>query len=238
MLQPLPSPAIFPDGSAHHSVAWSLQTFDESWFQREGICVPEALLKAVPKRRAEFLAGRYCADQSLRLFGAHGGAPLAANPDRSPVWPAGFVGSITHTGTYAAAVVARASSCRGIGIDTENIVEGNTADRLKGLIMTPEELESLQRVESALSFAQIFTLVFSAKESLYKCLRPIVGTFFGFHSASCVELRCHSEVQGTLTLSLDENFAPDKGFPRLWCARWLLESDCAHTCVSLLQFKR
>jgi hypothetical protein len=58
---------------------------------------------AVAKRRAEFAAGRVCARSALAELGAPL-APLGVRPDRSPDWPAGLTGSITHTQGFCGAV--------------------------------------------------------------------------------------------------------------------------------------
>ena len=67
--------------------------------------------KAVPKRINEFAAGRACARRALATFGMPGAVLLAA-PDRQPLWPTGFVGSITHTAGFCAAAVAPRSRWR------------------------------------------------------------------------------------------------------------------------------
>ena len=75
---------------------------------------------SVEKRRREFACGRHFVRRCFRALGRPDG-PLPANPDRSPRWPDGLVGSITHTDTYCAAAVARADDIAGIGIDVEDL---------------------------------------------------------------------------------------------------------------------
>jgi 4'-phosphopantetheinyl transferase EntD len=76
------------------------------------------IAKAVAKRRFEFATGRACARQALAQLGV---APLAlvSGPDRAPLWPAGVVGSISHTDRWCAAAVARARDVAALGIDLE-----------------------------------------------------------------------------------------------------------------------
>ncbi|MEM7792797.1 MAG: 4'-phosphopantetheinyl transferase, partial [Verrucomicrobiota bacterium] len=51
--------------------------------------------KAGAARQQEFIAGRKCARAALAELGQlHG--PILANGKGAPVWPDGFVGSITH----------------------------------------------------------------------------------------------------------------------------------------------
>src|SRR5215469_16812348 len=61
--------------------------------------------RAVEKRRAEFATGRACAHAALDAWGAPD-APLLPGPDRAPLWPDGFVGSISHARGACAAVAA------------------------------------------------------------------------------------------------------------------------------------
>ena len=51
------------------------------------------------------------------------GDPVRRGADRAPQWPAGLVGSITHTVGYSAAVVARQGSLLSLGIDAESAKE-------------------------------------------------------------------------------------------------------------------
>src|SRR3984893_9355145 len=62
----------------------------------------EYVARAVPKRIAEFAAGRACARAALAEFGVREFA-LRAAPDRQPLWPEGFIGSIAHTAGLRAA---------------------------------------------------------------------------------------------------------------------------------------
>jgi 4'-phosphopantetheinyl transferase EntD len=99
--------------------------------------------------------------------------------DRSPVWPDGVTGSITHTRTYTAAAVSR--SVRGVGIDTEVLLRPEEIDEIAAAIATEEEV---RRAASTFACHRVgITVLFSAKESLFKCLYPIVRTWFDFTHA-------------------------------------------------------
>lgn len=149
--------------------------------------LPESLHRAVLKRQVEFLAGRVCAQQAIERLTGHKPATIPSQPDRAPGWPKGIVGSITHTTGYAAALVASATYYYGIGIDCEGIL---TADNLKlqRHICVPHELQDLHTAHSTWAPELLLTLIFSAKESLFKCLYPQVQTYFGFCAARLVAL--------------------------------------------------
>lgn len=163
------------------STRFDPQLLDPEDFVRWGI----EPLKAVSKRQTEFLAGRICAHEALRrLTGAPLILPVAE--DRSPCWPAGVVGSITHGAGWAAAVTARAEHWRGLGLDVEKLLPSTRADRLAAEILTPRELlgyADLSETQRALRV----TLTFSIKESLFKALYPLVRKRFYFQEAELIQ---------------------------------------------------
>ena len=117
------------------------------------------------KRRSEFAAGRLSSKLALAEFGIVN-FPLQINDDRRPRWPDGFVGSISHTHDYCAALVARATEAGSIGFDVERT--GRIEEELWDVLFTSCEQERLR----ALPFARraiSATIVFSAKEAFYKC---------------------------------------------------------------------
>lgn len=130
--------------------------------------------RAVAGRRKEFAAGRAAAREALAQLGLAPQAILVGD-DRAPIWPAGLVGSISHSGDCAMAAVARRGDAQAIGIDVE---EGTPLeDGLVGIICSESERAWLQaQAEPAL----MAKLVFSAKEAAYKCQYPMSRRLFGF----------------------------------------------------------
>ena len=150
-------------------------------FQQAGVILPPSLQTAINKRKAEYLAGRWCAHEALRHIGTEGFPGL--NADRSPAWPAGTRGSITHSHGTAEVMVGDAHRWLTIGLDTEQWVSPERAARLERELLTEEELKTLAGM-SPLQRANRLTLVFSAKESLFKALYPLTGKRFYFHDAA------------------------------------------------------
>ena len=126
---------------------------------------------AVPKRRAEFAAVRACARDALAELGGPRVA-LVPNPDRSPRWPAGFVGSLTHSSTSCAAVVARASDALSLGLDLE--VDAPLDEALFATVCAPRERRALDAMARGRA-ARFAVRLFSAKEAFYKCQYPLTG---------------------------------------------------------------
>jgi 4'-phosphopantetheinyl transferase EntD len=172
--------------------------FSSALFEGCGIALPDSVRRSVPKRQAEFLAGRLCARAVLRRFG-HAEHVVGVGARREPLWPDGVLGSITHGGGYAAAVLCRPDAHAGIGIDIEAVVDVQTRASLLALVVTQAELALLRQAAGTLSDDHLLTLVFSAKESFFKAAYRQVGQYFGFEclalthcdvAARTLELRC------------------------------------------------
>ncbi len=135
---------------------------------------------SAPKRIAEFASGRACARAALAELSITNVAVLAG-ADREPLWPAGIVGSITHTGDFCAAAVARSTQVLALGIDAES----RTAVRreLWRHIMSIEERTWLARLPAARGI-ELGTVVFSAKESFFKCQYPLTREWVGFNDVN------------------------------------------------------
>jgi enterobactin synthetase component D len=165
--------------------------------------------RAVPKRRAEFLAGRWAARQALRTLGVEG-AP-SAHEDGSPHWPPEVAGSISHGAGRALCAVARLADVRGLGIDVERLMGEATKVELMARICSDEERLTLAR-EVPAPEAQRVTFAFSAKESLYKCLYPLVRRFMDFSAARVVGAAAASDglgLVGELTLELNVDWSAE-----------------------------
>ena len=151
--------------------------------QRKALLPGEAAYAAsVAETRArQFAAGRVAARAALARIGINAGEIGAVG--RRPVWPTGTVGSIAHTRSLAVAVAGAAGAFRGLGVDVERetAVSAAVAQRL------------LSESEQAwLPAPEWRTMLFSAKEAVYKAVNPIVGEFLGFGD---VELAIDEERQ-------------------------------------------
>ncbi|MBZ6457304.1 4'-phosphopantetheinyl transferase superfamily protein [Pseudomonas fluorescens group sp.] len=177
-------------------------------FQRSAVPPPASIQRSVAKRQAEFLAGRLCARAALQQLDHLNYIP-AIGEDRAPVWPAHICGSITHSTGHAAAIVAHKAQWRGLGMDLENVLSLERAERLAGEILTADELHrmgSLPREQHAL----LVTLTFSAKESLFKALYPIVQQRFYFEHAEVVDWSAAGHVRLRLLTDLSAEWSHGK----------------------------
>ncbi|WP_460804085.1 4'-phosphopantetheinyl transferase family protein [Microbulbifer agarilyticus] len=183
---------------------FDVDRYQPSLFAEAGILLPAQIARAVPQRQAEFLAGRYLAHSILgELHSPKREAPhIGIGERRDPLWPKGVVGSITHCGNEAACVLASKTRLRYLGIDHENWMTPSVYDEVASSILDADELTRLADVH--FSSAQAATLIFSAKESLFKALYPTVQCYFGFECAKLVSVDMGKR---NLVLQLREDFA-------------------------------
>ncbi|MBT2296393.1 4'-phosphopantetheinyl transferase family protein [Pseudomonas fluorescens] len=169
-------------------------------FLISAIAPPASIQRSVAKRQAEFLAGRVCARAALHQLDGQICVPAIAD-DRAPVWPAHVSGSITHSTGRAAAIVARKDHWQGLGMDLENLLDPERAERLAGEILTPPELLRMAATPQD-DRALLVTLTFSVKESLFKALYPIVRQRFYFEHAEILEWTHDGQVRLRLLTDL------------------------------------
>jgi 4'-phosphopantetheinyl transferase EntD len=97
--------------------------------------------------------------------------PILNNEDRSPRWPDGVIGSLTHTDIWCGVALAkREHAALSLGIDMERL--GSVSPEVERRIFTERELRDNRSVDPSIRF--------SAKESLYKAIYPLVRRFVGF----------------------------------------------------------
>lgn len=138
----------------------------------EGLVSPEARSKSQglrhDRRRREWLASR-----ALSNF-LTGGEP-GETAIGYPVWPEGWSGSITHKGGHVGLWVMRHAFFHG-GVDLELLREFEPG--LAEKIMNECEMDIASRFISD----GAGSLVFAAKEAIYKALCPLVGRKFYFEA--------------------------------------------------------
>lgn len=130
---------------------------------------------AVPMRQAEYLTGRSLARAALASLGCPPSS-IPADAERVPVWPMGYLGSISHADGLCIAHVGRTASLTGIGIDFERAGAVPAAIG-SDLMSCPEALSLEQEVDDAFD---VPTLAFVIKEAFFKAVFPTDRVLFGF----------------------------------------------------------
>lgn len=193
-------------------VGFNPDAFDASLYQTTGVHYPFALQKSSYKRQAEFLAGRIAAQAALAQYGLptqyHS---VGINLHHAPCWPKGIIGSISHHNKAAYAVVADTGQYSEIGMDAEPYMSAEVAENTWNLIIHPEEKTLLNH--PLLLPEQLVTLIFSAKESLYKALHPSVEKYFDFLDACMlsIDFNQHTFIL-KLSTTLNSQFVKNRQF--------------------------
>jgi 4'-phosphopantetheinyl transferase EntD len=174
-----------------------------------------AIARATPARRKEFALGRSCAREALALLGG----PRIAIPMgrfRDPVWPFGYVGSITHCRDFCAVAVSRAlpagpcPAILGLGIDSAPATP--LSEELTGVVCSAGECTWLaSRQGDDVPWDRLF---FCAKESAYKCLFPTTHRSLEFRDMG---VRFDAE-HGSFEVELPSLY----GSPSHVCGRYLV----------------
>jgi 4'-phosphopantetheinyl transferase EntD len=117
--------------------------------------------RCAPARAREFLAGRVAAHRALAALNAPNCS--VARQARAPVWPTGFVGSISHSAGLAVALCASSQHYLALGIDIQTPIEVSAWPALQRFAMSIDEWTTCKLNPQA------FADVMSRKEAAWKC---------------------------------------------------------------------
>lgn len=132
--------------------------------------LPESLASAAQVRKEDYVAGRLCAFKASSLLGLSL-TKLPTHSDRTPIWPQNLCGSISHSKKLAVSCVSSTDHYFSLGIDAEELLDDHID--ISEQVANSNELSL---VENKLGL----TVLFSAKEALYKAIYPIVKSFVDF----------------------------------------------------------
>lgn len=134
--------------------------------------------RAIDKRKHEFATARVLARLAMERLGRHGVELLNAQ-DRSPIWPEGITGSISHCDTRAVVAVGPRERVGTVGIDIEHRDE--LKRELWKTVLLGSEIHALDACFSSELRGRMALTIFSAKEALYKAQYPWSTKFMSFH---------------------------------------------------------
>lgn len=137
----------------------------------------DPITNARDRRKIEFATGRACAAAALARLGA-AQTCLSVDGSAAPVWPAGYCGSISHSGALCVAAAARTQDgLLSLGIDIEGSMEFEQS--LVSKIINPSELDDIVRT-TELSLLDAARLAFCIKEAFFKCQYPLTARVLDF----------------------------------------------------------
>lgn len=144
---------------------------------------PESILRSTPKRQYEYAVGRLMVSELLSQVSEEWVDYWLPEHNRRPIWPAGIIGSISHSDSLVAVAIGM-QNCpyANIGIDIESITSDRNVVESLSLCFRDEEIRILDKLEHGLFVG------FAAKEALYKCLNPLTNRFIDFLDAEVLSI--------------------------------------------------
>lgn len=124
-----------------------------------------------PARRREFAGGRAAARRALELLQFPKAVCIPMGSAGEPVWPNGAAGSLSHTATHAAALIARSARHASVGIDLDDQRLLGTAAAAD--LMTADEVQAVLAAGWTHDAAVAQNIAFLAKEAVFKYQYPI-----------------------------------------------------------------
>jgi phosphopantetheinyl transferase len=151
-------PLFFQQDINHHTklAVWKIEEDDAFFLERVSLSIPVRH----PQKRLQHLAGRYLLQH---LFPSFPYSLIKIAGTRKPFLPNHeYHFSISHCKNYAAAIV---STNERVGIDVELVSE--KVEKIKHKFLHADELRFVNTL-SKLQQAQVLTILWSAKEAMFK----------------------------------------------------------------------
>lgn len=187
----MPSFLIGDNSLKYALIDYRLENYKDSLYQRFDILIPENIKSFAIKRKADYLAGRLCAQLALKQLG-NSNTQIKTGKNREPIWPKNIKGSISHTSRYALAVISNCKKSQGIGIDIERYITIETIEEIESLIITAKEKTLMQSTN--FDYCRLFTIIFSIKESFFKAAFHLVGQYFDFDTVEVCKIDIENSV--------------------------------------------
>lgn len=177
-------------------VCFSKAHYRDELFLQHQIDIPSAIGHAIPKRKAEFLAGRLAARAAcISHCSLSPNTQIGIGPLRAPQWPVGINGSISHCYLPSGEGIALAACgpCNKlIGIDAEVIFSPQLAAETAEQFTDETERALIQSAQTTHDYHVVLTAVFSAKESFFKAVAPTLGYYFDFDTMKLIAIKKES----------------------------------------------
>lgn len=150
-----------------------------------------------PQRQAEFIMGRRCARSALEALGYnHANNAIETSKEGLPVWPKGFLASISHSKGLCGAVAASSKEYQLLGFDIEKTNRLSNSASKRVIHPIEAEQEPTQRIAS---------ILFSLKEAFYKAQYPIFGVSANFDDLA---LQLDHKIGSASILYMAPKFSP------------------------------
>lgn len=180
---------------------FNMSRYSDASFDVLDVEMPQSMVSAIDKRKADFLAGRALTNRALKLLDRPvENIPIGTN--RAPIWPVGIAGSITHSLRMCGCLMTTQRDLL-VGVDLEGKMKPSSLKAARKIALSESDRVHVD-TQTDIDPETLTAMIFSAKETLYKALHPIAQTFFGFEAATLTSLPNGT----TFDLSLTQNIHP------------------------------
>lgn len=163
--------------------------------------MPNRFDRVTRKRRTEFAVGRFLSTRLLEGYGVKTRA-IAVGKGGEPIWPDDFIGSISHSEGITICCVLKLSEFQYIGIDVELALNRKEYLNIANEVLRVEEFKFFEQCSKPNEI--ITTIIFSAKEALFKAIYRDINQNLTF---SMFEVIAWNEINQTLVLKLTRHLA-------------------------------
>lgn len=165
------------------------------------------------RRRNEFIAGRIALHHLCDTLG-HQVLEIKADHQGMPIFPETLKGSLSHSQGNLIGMVTNSPEIYSLGVDLESIVSLERAERLLQKIAGDDEFNILGK---HFAIDKAFTIIFAAKEALFKAVYPLVKSMFWFEDAILVGYRAD---QNLLRFQMDARIAKQSPSVKFVLVEW------------------
>ena len=131
--------------------------------------------RARSRKQIEFASGRAASHFALKQIGFLSPPPVLRGQKGEPLWPKRIVGSITHCYPWSVAVAIRCPNIFATGVDLET-TKRMTGGDISELVCGSAELDWVRAGDAQ----ERLTMIFSAKEAIYKVFYPLYQRYIDF----------------------------------------------------------
>lgn len=171
-----------------------------------------------PTRKQEFLRARWLFRRVIKVK-----EPLLKAKTGEPLWPQGFLGSISHKDGHVLFCKASTDSHHCLGMDIEKV--NKVSEHLESKICTPEEGAIIDRVSALARYKrqEVLALIFSFKEAIFKTHFPTGKKNFSFHDVTITDI-AYDRREIFARMNIDTSPHSSKGHVTMGFYNWI---DCA-----------
>lgn len=178
-------------------------------------------------RSAESRSARDCARAALAVLGRRH-ADIPTGEGGQPVWPTGFVGSLSHCPGLRVAAVGRVGVASAIGIDVE--VHRPIRPAVAATIVCRSEVSMLARLASSHPAVAWSAVLWSVKETVFKAWYPLTGRWLDYAACEVVMHPDRGSFDARVVAPADLRAQPTT--PRTFAGRWVVVG--AHVCTVVI----